>query len=244
MTTKGLSRKQVIVPMNSDVIKRFMNESSNHVANLNRTLKNMKMDVMIDFICSDPLNIMIITNKITLTSDLQIIKNYVKTANSIDSNGIKVPWLLQSKSYLKIIGIPYFHKVLLSPITSKDIEDIIKQNQIFNNIALASKPYIIKVSSKSDMAIIWLDIWDVQSGSKAKSLINRCFNVGNNIATIREWIWTLVYTSAKTARNGSMHSHAGFKERSVSNTTDHTNQNITITLHGTAKQIRRPTSLS
>ena len=51
----------------------------------------MKMDVMIDFICSDPLNIMIITNKITLTSDLQIIKNYVKTANSIDSNGIKVP---------------------------------------------------------------------------------------------------------------------------------------------------------
>jgi len=90
MTTKGLSRKQVIVPMNSDVIKRFMNESSNHVANLNRILKNIKINVMVDFIHSDPLNIMIITSKITLTSNLQTIKNYVKTTNSIDSDGIKV----------------------------------------------------------------------------------------------------------------------------------------------------------
>ena len=36
------------------------------------------------------------------------------------------------------------------------------------------------------MLIIWIDIWDVQSGSKAKSLINRCFNVGRFIATIQE----------------------------------------------------------
>ena len=41
------------------------------------------------------------------------------------------------------------------------------------------------VSSKSDMLIIWIDIWDVQSGSKAKSLINRYFNIGRFIATIR-----------------------------------------------------------
>ena len=35
------------------------------------------------------------------------------------------------------------------------------------------------------MAIVWIDIWDVQSGKNAKMLINRCFNVGNYIATIR-----------------------------------------------------------
>ena len=34
------------------------------------------------------------------------------------------------------------------------------------------------------MLIIQIDIWDVQSGSKAKCLINRCFNVGRYIATI------------------------------------------------------------
>ena len=34
------------------------------------------------------------------------------------------------------------------------------------------------------MSIVWLDIWDIQSSSNAKMLINRCSNVGNYIATI------------------------------------------------------------
>jgi len=72
-----------------------------------------------------------------------------------------------------------------TPLTSNVVEDIIKKNHIFNNIALASRPCIIKVSSKSDMAIIWVDIWDVQSDSKAKELINRYFNIGSYITTVR-----------------------------------------------------------
>ena len=35
------------------------------------------------------------------------------------------------------------------------------------------------------MSVIWIDIWDVQSGSKAKSLINQYFNIGKYIAIIR-----------------------------------------------------------
>ena len=51
---------------------------------------------------------------------------------------------------------------------------------------MASKPRVIKISPKSDMSIVWIDIWDVQSGSNAKMLINKCFNVGRHITTIRE----------------------------------------------------------
>ena len=65
------------------------------------------------------------------------------------------------------------------------VKSIIKSNHIFNNIVVASKPYIIKVSPKSDIAIIWLDIWDVQSNSNARGLINRCLNVGSHITTIQ-----------------------------------------------------------
>jgi len=39
---------------------------------------------------------------------------------------------------------------------------------IFNDITLASKPKFIKALSKSDIAVVWVDIWDVQSGTKAK----------------------------------------------------------------------------
>jgi len=65
------------------------------------------------------------------------------------------------------------------------VEDIIKKNYIFDNIVLASRLQVIKVFPKLNMAIIWIDIWDVQSGNKAKELINRCFNVKSYIATIR-----------------------------------------------------------
>ena len=71
------------------------------------------------------------------------------------------------------------------PITLEFIETIIKSNHIFNNIMLSSKPYIIKALPKSDMAIIWINIWDVQSCYKAKNLINRCFNVGSYIVTMQ-----------------------------------------------------------
>jgi len=47
------------------------------------------------------------------------------------------------------------------------------------------KPKIIKASSKSDMVIIWFDIWDSQSGSSTKLLINYSFNFGRYIATIK-----------------------------------------------------------
>jgi len=72
------------------------------------------------------------------------------------------------------------------PITADMVEKIIKYNQIFNNIVLVLRLKVIKISLKSDMFIIWFDIWDVQSDSRAKGLINRCFNVGNYIATIQD----------------------------------------------------------
>ena len=50
MTTKGLLRKQVIIPMNGDNTVNFMKESSKHIFNMNRNLKNAKSEVLVDFI--------------------------------------------------------------------------------------------------------------------------------------------------------------------------------------------------
>ena len=49
---------------------------------------------------------------------------------------------------------------------------------------LVFKPKIIRKSSKSDIAIVWIDIWDVQSSTKAKSLINKYFNIERYITII------------------------------------------------------------
>ena len=50
MTTKGLSRKQVIVLMSLTNSERFMALSSKPVSNINRSLIDIKPDVMADFI--------------------------------------------------------------------------------------------------------------------------------------------------------------------------------------------------
>ena len=116
---------------------------------------------------------------------MAIINNYVKSMNNINSLQVEEPCLPKSKFYLKIIGIPFFpHANSQERLILNNIEMILKQNHIFNNISLASKPKMIKVSPKSNMSIVWLDIWDVQSSSNTKMLINRCFNVRNYIVMI------------------------------------------------------------
>ena len=50
MTTKGPSRKQVIISMSGENINTFMKNSSLHVANINRLLCNTKSDVLVDYI--------------------------------------------------------------------------------------------------------------------------------------------------------------------------------------------------
>ena len=158
MITKELLHKQVIVPMSNINQKNLMKKSGAHIANLNRALKNIKSDITVDFICSDTSGIIIAINKVANSSDLQTIKHYVKDTNHINSNKVNSPRLSQSKSYLKIISLPYLQEDLANLLNSKMVKKIIKNNHIFNNIMLVLKPYVIKISPKLDMVIIWIDI--------------------------------------------------------------------------------------
>ena len=173
VTMKGPSYKQVIVPMNNELGKRFIKDSVSHITNINHILKSIKSNVCADFIYADNKGVIISTNNIVLNSDLQEIEKYIKNSFQTNNNNIMSSQLPQSKSYLKIIGIPYFVNKSNTCISSEDIEHILKNNHIFNDIVLASKLRIIKVSSKSDMAIIWINIWNTQNSNNAKKIINR-----------------------------------------------------------------------
>jgi len=159
MTTKGPSRKQIIISMSSDNISTFMKNSSLNVANINRELQNAKTDVLVDYIRSDNTEIIIVTNKVAQQSDLTIIDRYVKNSSDINALQVKDSRLPKSKSYLKITGIPFYpYTNPQERLSSSEVEIILKQNYIFNNISLASKPRVIKVSLKLDMAIVWIDV--------------------------------------------------------------------------------------
>jgi len=131
-----------------------MNNLSLHVTNINRALKNIKSDVMADFICIENRRAIITTNKVIGALNLQTIKKYVKNTNDIKVNQVETPRLPQSKLFLKIIGIPYILETIYTPTTADMMEKIIKKNHILNNMVLALRLRVIKVSLKSDMSIV------------------------------------------------------------------------------------------
>jgi len=99
MITKGPSRKQVIISMSNATKRNFMEKSSVHITNMNRALKNIKTKVMVDFIQLDSSGIVIVTNNVTSSLELLTIKNYIKNANHINANGVKVLKLPQFKCH-------------------------------------------------------------------------------------------------------------------------------------------------
>jgi len=108
MMTKSPSRKQIIIPMSMNNTEIIIIQSNMHIVKINRLLKEVKSEILANYIHSDNKEIVITTNKIAVSSDLSIVKKYMKELNDVNLNNIISSRLLQSKFYLKILGIFYF----------------------------------------------------------------------------------------------------------------------------------------
>jgi len=161
-----------------------MEEANTYIFQINILLRNIKSVLRAEFIYSCPGGIAINTNNVLNPSNLTTMKQYLKLINSAGNNKILALYLFQSKSYLKITSISYIQPNG-NKLTSDDITNIMKHLELFEYMTFVTKPRIIKAFPKSDIAIIWFDIWDSQNDFKAKLLINHSFNFGRSIATIR-----------------------------------------------------------
>ena len=184
MTTKWPLRKQVIIPMSKNNAKIIRSNTNFHIKSINRYLKETNSSTSADFIHMEKVGIIMTTNQAASVQDIGIINKILKEAENINWDLINSPQLLQSKLFLKILSLLYFSENTNHRITSELVKRVIKELHIFNDITLASKLWIIKVSSHSNSAVIWIDIWDLQNGSKAKTIINQWFNVSRYVATI------------------------------------------------------------
>ena len=63
----------------------FLND---HITNINKNLKNIKFDIMADFVCSDYHSLIITTNKVVSTSNLITINSYIKNVDNIKLSNI------------------------------------------------------------------------------------------------------------------------------------------------------------
>jgi len=88
MTTKGLSKKQIIVLISEVNINNILTLANKHVANTKRALKNIKSNILVDFIYLDKLGITIVSILVALQLDLLVMERYVKSINNISSDDV------------------------------------------------------------------------------------------------------------------------------------------------------------
>ena len=88
VTTKGPSRKQIIISMRKNNSNIIVSQVNIHISNINRLLKGVKSEILADFIYFNNRKFIITTNKSAATSDLNVIKKYIKKLNNINSNNI------------------------------------------------------------------------------------------------------------------------------------------------------------
>ena len=125
MMAKDSLRRQVLVFMSSMNSNKFMTLSGIHIANINRALKGTKSDTIADFIWADQRGLIITTDKAVFMLDLNTIKKYIKNVNVVDSEDVMATKLPQSKSYLKILCIPYIIEDTNALVFSEIVEYIL-----------------------------------------------------------------------------------------------------------------------
>ena len=149
--TKGLSCYQIIIPICIESITKIMAKLSKHMTNINHLLKNIKLNIVADFIWADSNGIIVTTNSITIQSDLNLIKKYIKDIDIIQANTILIFCLFQSRSYLKILNIPYIDKTTSTLINSGIVETSFDQH-MFSTIYVSYPNYIL---SRYSLSQIW-----------------------------------------------------------------------------------------
>ena len=186
MTTHRPTRHQVLIPLDTPIAEVIVANAATAVEFSNRGLVEAHSKLRVESVCKPWDGIFMSTNFVVLAAELEIIKQWLKKVAGLAASTMVEPHLPQSKSFLKILSIPYWGNNSLLSITQAQVESVIANTPIFEEVVLASHSRIMKVSPSSDMSVIWIDIWDSQKGSKGKTLINRSFNFGRYTATVWE----------------------------------------------------------
>jgi len=82
--------------MNSENASKVLSKLSDHVANINRLLRNIKSNTAADFIRLDSRGIIVTMNNVAAQSDLDIIiEKYIKGIDTIQADNVLSPRLPQ-----------------------------------------------------------------------------------------------------------------------------------------------------
>jgi len=158
MTTHRPTRCQVLIPLDTPTAEVVVANAATAVESYNKGLVEAHFKLRVESVCKAWDGISISTNFVASAAELEMIKQWLKKVAGLAASTVVEPRLPQSKSFLKILGVPYWGNNSSLPITQAQVESVIANTPIFEGVVLASRPRIMKASPSLDMSVIWIDI--------------------------------------------------------------------------------------
>ena len=198
MMTQEPTRRQVLIPLTPATAEMVVANAALVVESCNKSLVSVCSKLKVESVHKAWDSVSMSTNSVASVTELEVIKQWLKKTAGLGKVTEVEPCLPQSKSFLKVLGVPYWDSKTFLSVTPAQVAEALSSSSLFENITLASMPCIMKASPSSDMSVIWIDIWDSQKGSKSKTLINCSFNFGCHTAIVRE---TSIYLGVAQCHN-------------------------------------------
>jgi len=150
----GPTRRQVLIPLDTPTVEVVVANTATAVESCNRGFVEAHSKLRVESVRKAWDGISMFTNFVASAAELEVIKQWLKKVAGLAASTVVEPRLPQSKSFLKILGIPYWGNNSSLPTTQAQVESVIANTPIFEGVVLASRPCIMKVSPSSDMSVI------------------------------------------------------------------------------------------
>ena len=125
------------------------------------------------------------TSHVPSTLDLDLIRGLICARYPDQANTLWVG-LPRSKSYLKIVDVPFFSDpVLAKRTTPEDVDGAFQRSPLHDDYRPDAAARIVRESHSSTRATVYFNVWDSQSGARAKRLINKRIMIHGHECFIR-----------------------------------------------------------
>jgi len=107
MTTHGPTRCQVLIPLDTSTAEVVVANAATAVESCNKGLVEAHSKLRVESVHKAWDGISMSTNFVASTAELEVIKQWLKKVTGLATSTVVKPCLPQSKSFLKILGVPY-----------------------------------------------------------------------------------------------------------------------------------------
>jgi len=107
----------VLIPLNTPTAEVVVANAATAVESCNRGLVEAHSKLRVESVCKAWDGIPMSTNFVASAAELKVIKQWLKKVTGLAASTVVEPRLPQSKSFLKILGVPYWGNNSSLPIT-------------------------------------------------------------------------------------------------------------------------------